>query len=292
MAALPDVTALDAELARYVGAERLGALARFGLRGEVYYPVPILLYANPQLLGYYRLLYGFSQKEFYNRQGAPFRAFAAMEESGVIPAERVAEVPNLCRSLVETGALLVDGLDRLDREVVHELQLLTIGPLFRGSRNTDLGMAAVGLVFNLIKGLIHADYIQSVSDQEIRITNSAGRTVRMRFSSDPDIAISESSGATERRRVAIEVKGGTDVSNRLNRLGEAEKSHLKAQRKGFTEFWTIAAVPASWDEVQANSPTTTSFFHLSAIGCVGSPEYENFKEQLASTLGIAVDNAP
>ena len=289
VAALPDVTALDAELAQYVGADRLKRLAAFGIRGEVFYPVPLLIRANPQLLGYYRLLYGISQKEIYNRHGAPFGPFAAMEVRGVIPKAREADIPDLCMSLIETGAHLVEGLERLDPAIVHELQLLTVGPQFRGSRNTDLGKEAVGLVFNLIKSFIATDYIESVSEQEIRITNSAGRTVRIRFSADPNIAVSETTCRTERRRVAIEVKGGTDVSNRLNRLGEAEKSHLKAQRKGFTEFWTVAAVEATWDEVQANSPTTTSFFVLQEIGDIGSPTHQTFKEQLSSALGIAVN---
>lgn len=292
VAALPDITALDAELAVFVGSDRLKAVARFGLRGEVFYPVPILLRANPQLLGYYRLLYGFSQKKFYNRREAPFRRFLAMEERGVIRAEQDDELPALCRGLIETASFLIDGLDQLDTRVVHELQLLTVGPLFRGSRNTDLGKAAVGLVFNLIKGVIQPRYVEHIADQEIRLTNASGRTVRIKFSADPDIAVSEFTGETERRKVAIEVKGGTDVSNRLNRLGEAEKSHLKAQRKGFTEFWTIAAVSASWSEVQANSPTTTSFFVLQAIAEIGTPGHEAFKEQLGSILGISLEDAP
>lgn len=291
MAALPDFTALDGELAQYVGAERLQQVARFGLRGEVSYPVPLLLTANPQLLGYYRLLYGFSQKEFYNRRNAPFRPFASMEETGVIPRQRQDEIPDLCRSLIETAALLVSGVDRLDHHVVHELQLLTVGPQLRGSRNTDLGKSAVGLVFNLIKSVIAPEYLETVSDQEIRLVNSAKRTFRIRFSVDPDIAVSEVTGRTERRRVAIEVKGGTDASNRLNRLGEAEKSHVKAQAKGFTEFWTIAAVAASWDEVRANSPTTTAFFALLDIAEVDAPRYEEFKDQLGSVLGITVEKS-
>lgn len=48
VAAIPDITSLDAELAEYVGPDRLRTIARFGLRGEVFYPVPILLMANPQ----------------------------------------------------------------------------------------------------------------------------------------------------------------------------------------------------------------------------------------------------
>jgi hypothetical protein len=288
VAALDDITLLDRELADYVGADRLQLIARFGLRGEVFFPVPLILRKNPQLLGYYRLLYGFSQKEFYNRRAAPFAPFAAMEMRGVIPRDRDGDLSDLCRSLIETGTLLIEGFDQVNATMVHELQLLTVGPLFRGSRNTDLGKAAVGLVFNLIRSMILPSAIQELNEQEIRITNAAGRLVRIRFSSDPDIAVSEFVGRTERRRLAIEVKGGTDVSNRLNRLGEAEKSHLKAQSKGFTEFWTIAATEAAESEVRANSPTTTVYFLLREISEFGTPGYEAFKEQLSAALGIPI----
>ncbi len=62
-----DLRALDRELAEYVGQKPLKRLASFGLRGEVFFPVPCILEANPFLLGYYRLLLGFSQKECYTR---------------------------------------------------------------------------------------------------------------------------------------------------------------------------------------------------------------------------------
>lgn len=61
--AIPDI---DKELATYVPARSLSALAGHGPRGEMVFPVPVVLRANPRLLGYYRLLYGYSQKEFYN----------------------------------------------------------------------------------------------------------------------------------------------------------------------------------------------------------------------------------
>src|ERR1041384_4335173 len=60
-----DIRKIDRELASFVGSKRLGALAAFSLRGETFYPVPCVLTAKPMLLGYYRLLYGVSQKEFY-----------------------------------------------------------------------------------------------------------------------------------------------------------------------------------------------------------------------------------
>jgi hypothetical protein len=78
--AVPDI---DRELAAHVNTHSLGILAAHGLRGELVFPVPVLLRTNPRLLGYYRLLYGYSQKEFYN-SASEIGRFKGMEERGVI----------------------------------------------------------------------------------------------------------------------------------------------------------------------------------------------------------------
>src|SRR5271165_5391023 len=61
---LPIVT-LDQQLGAMVPAQSLAMLAAHGLRAELIFPAPMLFEANPHLLGYYRLLYGYSQKAFY-----------------------------------------------------------------------------------------------------------------------------------------------------------------------------------------------------------------------------------
>jgi hypothetical protein len=38
-----------------------------------------------------------------------------------------------------------------------------------------------------------------------------------------------------RSLAAIEIKGGRDYSNIHNRIGEAEKSHQKAEKQGYVE---------------------------------------------------------
>jgi hypothetical protein len=58
-----DIREIDRELAEKVPIESINALARKGLRGELVFPVPCVLRKNPRLLGYYRLLLGFSQKD-------------------------------------------------------------------------------------------------------------------------------------------------------------------------------------------------------------------------------------
>jgi hypothetical protein len=95
---------LDHELARYVSVEHLSRVASFGLRGEVFFPVPCLIRSEPYLLGYYRLLLGFSQKEFYNK--GPFGRFKRLEERGEIPDRVVSNIDSLCKSMVQSAANL------------------------------------------------------------------------------------------------------------------------------------------------------------------------------------------
>ena len=64
-----DVRQIDTELARFAPVPSLTELAGHGLRAELMFAVPTVLRANPRLLGYYRLLLGFSQKAFYSAPG-------------------------------------------------------------------------------------------------------------------------------------------------------------------------------------------------------------------------------
>ena len=171
-----DITVLDAELAKYVGSERLKAIGKFGIRGEVFFPVPYLLHANPYLLGYYRLLYGFSQKQFY-LSGTPFLSFKHLEAGGIIRPNVASDLIGLCQSLIETGWVLVQGLGKPSLALVHDLQLLTAGPQLRGSRNTELGKNAEQVVFNHVKSLIEPRYIQSEQEKSLTLVNDAGMIV-------------------------------------------------------------------------------------------------------------------
>lgn len=54
-----DLTTVDAELSKYADAKNLKRIASFGLRGEVFFPVPYVLARNPFLLGYYSAVDGF-----------------------------------------------------------------------------------------------------------------------------------------------------------------------------------------------------------------------------------------
>ena len=105
------------------------------------------------------------------------------------------------------------------------------------------------------------DHIQSEDARTITIKNASNRKVVIALAGDPDIRIQEQFGDELRNKVAIEIKGGTDVSNAHNRAGEAEKSHQKAKKEGFRDYWTIISkVGLNVEKLKSESPTTDSWF--------------------------------
>jgi hypothetical protein len=284
-----DIPALDQELAKYVSAKHLQKVASFGLRGEIFFPVPYVIQINPRLLGYYRLLFGFSQKEFYHK--GPFGTFKRLEEKGQISSRNKVKLDALCVALIGTSQKLVDGIDNLSLSAVHDLQMLTLGPQLRGSQNTELGKFATKRTFSLIKNLV-SSYITEATERTIVLENDSERTVIIEFSSDPDIRITEKLGIGARPLVSVEIKGGLDASNIHNRLGEAEKSHQKAKGEGFFEFWTIVRVDVDYDIAKRASPTTSYFFHLDRIHDPNDDEYAQFRDLLGSLLSIRISATP
>lgn len=278
-----DIRLLDDELFEYVNAEALKRVATFGLRGELIFPVPCLLKASPLLLGYYRLLFGLSQKELYNK--GKYGRFKVLEEQGTIPPNLTEELPTLCRSLIRTASLLLEGLDDISIGTIHELQILTLGAQLRGSRNTQIGSAATLEVYEIIKSIVSPS-LRKFTERLLEIENAAGRTVLIEFFSDPDIRITEVLDSLVRPLVSIEIKGGTDASNIHNRLGEAEKSHQKAKQRGFLQFWTLLRVNIDYDYAKSESPTTSHFFHIDRLLDISSPEGQLFRELLISLVGI------
>lgn len=280
------VEKIDQELREMAPAKALTRLAAFGLRGETVFPVPCLLAASPRLLGYYRLLFGLSQKEFYNK--GPFGRFRRLEEANVVPAAIAPELPDLCSSLIATGGLLVEGVDTLSLGAVRDLQILTIGPQLRGRQNTVLGRNATDEVFSLIKGLVASHVIEEPTPRKLRIRNAADAIVVIEFASDPDIQVVQEMPSADRPLVSIEIKGGADNSNMHNRLGEAEKSHQKARSRGFFEFWTLHRFKVTPEIAHRESPTTSHFFHIDSIKNPATNDHERFADLLGSVVGIQV----
>jgi hypothetical protein len=280
-----DIVSLDDELAQGVPGDSLKRVASFGLRGEVFFAVPYVLERNPFLVGYYRLLLGFSKKEFYNK--GPFGRFQALEERGEIPDAIRAEIAAFCTSLVKSAEILVANTDDLSLSLVRDLQVLTLGPQLRGGHNTRIGQTATREVFTLMQDIVGHNAVD-VSERMILLRNDSRRMVTIEFFNDPDVRINEQLTTTTRPLVSIEIKGGRDRSNIHNRLGEAEKSHQKAKERGFFQFWTIIRCEVDPAIARQESPTTTHFFNLDRIKDPATPEHRAFRELLGALVGIQV----
>jgi len=283
-----DIAVLDRQLARFVPAERLKALACLGLRGELVFAVPLVLEQNPRLLGYYRLLLGFSQKAFYS-SAFGLSGLKSMEEKGVLTVDHKKVLPPLCRALNESAGLLVDGigLDNITKGLLDDLTLLTVGPPLRGGANVKKGAAGIFQVFELINKIVRHAVVAATSNR-IEIRNAAGRTAYIEFAADPDIVVREQMGTNHFRNViAIEIKGGTDYSNGHNRIGEAEKSHQKAKAKGYVECWTVVNVDhLDLGVAKRESPSTNRFFILSDLRDCNAEPYQDFNRRIVSLLGL------
>lgn len=126
---------IDTELAAFAPSASLRKLASWGLRGELVFLVPTVLTANPHLLGYYRLLLGFSQKEFYTSATGLSR-FKPLEERGHLGKAQAA-VHELCRALSSSSHRLVQGVGTLSAASIHDLTLLTLGPSSAAASSTS-----------------------------------------------------------------------------------------------------------------------------------------------------------
>jgi hypothetical protein len=111
------------------------------------------------------------------------------------------------------------------------------------------------------------------------------------LASDPDIRIQEEFGEVLRKKVAIEIKGGTDASNAHNRAGEAEKSHQKAKKDGFRDYWTIISkAGVQIEKLTAESPTTNDWFDVGQVLARQGEDWNLFKTRLADSAGIPLDS--
>lgn len=283
-----EISTVDAELSKFVPKADLKALASRGLRGELVFAVPTVLQANPHLLGYYRLLLGYSQKEFYGT-GFGIASLKSMETSGKINTKSQVGINELCSALCKAASHLVKNLDstNLTLDLLDDLALLTVGPQMRGGVNNKLGQKGIKDVFLVIQEILsHA--IINHTNEAIEIKNSSGRDVWVEFAADPDIVIREEMSETNFRRIlAIEVKSGTDISNIHNRIGEAEKSHQKAKKEGYPVCWTVVNVQKlDIAKAKTESPTTNTFYSLKSLLSRKGSEYEEFKQNIISMVGI------
>ncbi len=271
-----------------VPENHLATLAGHGLRGELVFPVPQILNANPYLLTYYRLLYGYSQKEFYDGESGLSR-FKSMENKGIITKANDLLIVDLSKTLCVAGGQLLDGIEKIDLSAafLDDLTLLTLGPQLRGGANVRKGASAIVSVFNAVHSIVEPAVIKKTKSN-IEMKNAAGRNVWIEFAADPDIIIREQMAENVfSKKIAIEVKGGSDFSNIHNRIGEAEKSHRKAKRAGYTECWTVVNVDRiDMDMARHESPSTNQFYRISDIISGTGPQFEDFRHRIISLTGI------
>jgi len=282
---------LQSQLSEFVPAKARQILAIAGIRDEQIFPTPVLLSVAPQLLGYYRLLLGSPQKSFY-APATGLGQFKSMEVSGALTARHKDNLPELCRVLaVSLSRLTCELSPTITDQDIRELPLLTLGAQLQGARNNLIGKEATEQVFLSIKSLIPRKCISSQSDIRIEIKNSSGRQVLVRLAADPDVRIEEFLEEEWHPKVALEIKGGGDRSNAHNRAGEAEKSHQKAKKGNFTEFWTIISIPGlKLDTLRSESPTTTQWFDVAEIIGRSGPDWDRFKSKVSLALGIPRTN--
>ncbi len=280
-----DQNIVKEQICEYVPGDAQKILAAAGLRDEYVFPVPAIIEIKPSLIGYYRLLLGAPQKSFYKGSTGMGR-FKNMEESGTMSKKGPPYVPDFCRAMAKPLAELVRQIPKITERHLHELPLLTFGSQLQGSNNTQIGKTAMKEVFVAVKEIV-GKYVVTETDRRLTLKNSAGRTVFISLSHDPDVCVQEQVSGRIHHRVAIEVKGGTDVSNAHNRAGEAEKSHQKAKKFGFPEFWTIISKKGlELFKLQAESPTTNHWFDVAEVLSPSGSDWDAFPQRLAGASGI------
>jgi hypothetical protein len=282
---LPQAT-VKKELAEFVPPDAQKLLALAGIRDEEVFPVPSVLRQKPTLVGYYRLLLGTSQKQFYG-SGSGLSPFKKMEERGAIDARAEAALDDFCREMAAALTSLIEQISpRVTERDIAELPLLTLGSQFQGSNNNRIGQAATAEVFLAVKEIV-ADHLVRESETELVVRNSAGRVVRIKLAADPDVRFEEEFGEERRPLLAIEIKGGTDRSNAHNRAGEAEKSHQKAKALGYSECWTVIAKKGLDAKVlESDSPTTNHWFDAAHVLAREGKDFDRFKTRLVGIVGI------
>lgn len=280
---------LKKELVKYAPADALKILASSGIRDEHVFPTPVVLERKPTLVGYYRLLLGVPQKTFYG-SGSGMGQFKSMEASGALTERQGKNLPEFCAVMGEALAELVRQISpRMTNRDVSDLTVLTLGQQFQGANNNKIGQQATREVFLAVTEIVKKFTVERMPNQVI-VTNASKRKVIITLASDPDVWIEEEGrpGITH-KKLALEIKGGTDRSNAHNRAGEAEKSHQKAKKQGFKDFWTLIALTGmKLDRLKEESPTTNEWFDVSHVLAREGDDWIRFREHLANVVGIPV----
>jgi hypothetical protein len=239
-----DPALLKRQISQRVPKDTQKILASAGIRDEHVFPVPAVLEKQPALIGYYRLLLGISQKRFY-RKGTGMGPFKSMESRGLLNLKKRPDIESFCAVMIEHLADLVRQISpKITARDVSELPLLTLGAQLCGSNNNAIGKKATLDVFVSVAEIVK-DFIVSRDAKKITIINASKRKVVLALSTDPDIRIQEEFEGKLRNKVAIEIKGGTDISNAHNRAGEARSRTRRPRNRASGISGRSSRSPAS-----------------------------------------------
>ena len=280
------VAAIDADLQRLVPPDALNHVAALGLRGERVFPVPVILSHAPPLIGYYRMLLGLSRKEFSRLQRLGYGPWMTAEENGRLSPRLQAQLDDFCLALIRPLGELVQAMQVFDDRDLSDLTLLTLGPTLQGGRNTVIGSKAADEVFQSIRSLV-APWVTFERHHLLRVTLPNGVVIEVLEGSDPDIRIDIGSGVSSQPLLAIEIKGGRDVSNAHNRAGEAEKSQIKAAAMGYRHRWTVIRMAGvDRQRIRTETPSSTKIFDAAEVVTRAGGDWDAFQEALADILSV------
>jgi hypothetical protein len=282
-----DPNTLKSELTTYAPADVQQILAASGIRDEHVFPTPVILEAQPTLVGYYRLLLGVPQKTFYGR-GTGMGRFRLMEEEGRVTSATRAALPAFCAAMASALADLVRRISPvITPRDIAELPLLTLGQFFQGGNNNAIGQAAINAVFLAIADIVNG-LIKNRTGSELRVGTPQGRRFVIALAGDPDVRVQEIDANDDLHNLlAIEIKGGTDKSNVYNRGGEAEKSHRSAKAGGYQECWTVIGMAEiDLPKLKGGSPTTDFWFDTPQVVAQQGLDWDAFRGRLRRHLGM------
>lgn len=287
----PDI--LQSEIAKFVNKDCRMVLQGLSIREETMFALPCVLNSNPTLLGYYRLLMGISEKQFYT-SSTGLSIFKPMEHDGKITKNSEQEINNLCYAINSAMENLLKSVNRSTlTQDLEALPLMTLGVYADGVWRNIIGTQAALHVFGTIKQIVKSSGADIITDEDkcLRFKNGAGVIYRVIPSSDPDISVFLEE-PSEEKLLCIEIKGGQDVANVHNRAGEAEKAHPKASQAGWLEKWTVIYLVGlqhkQADKLLTESPSTDAWFDINEVCAQSGRTYESFKHALAVKFDIVV----
>ena len=285
-----DPNELHSEIVEYVPFDCMKILQSTGIRDEIFFALPCILKKNPKMLGYYRLLMGISEKQFYS-SATGLSQFNCMEEKGKLPNYQDHScIQDLCKAINGAMQEFLKELkkDRLSQDV-SDFPIMTLGVYVDGVWRNFIGANAASNVFNAIKNIVNEKQLEICESNEkvYTFTNEKGKKFSINLASDPDVSIYANDSE---KLLCIEIKGGQDVANVHNRAGEAEKSHQKAKNNGWEEKWTVIYLSKLQDSQQSKlleeSPTTDKWFDVNEICCESGSSYDKFKDEILKLFDL------